>query len=125
MTKTLGRRTILKALAGAGLTPAPVAGAAVKSALRGVTPVTEDTPVGVPMGGWFSQRHRVLSALHVHNETQREAAAGHLPVHISTKRSWSLAFKSHIHEQERQELHALMTMLENDDVLSRVLEALK
>lgn len=129
----LSRRSILKALAGAGAS-APSVGRAVSTGSVGALsslgagaaesvpePPTTDPEIcgNLPLG-W-----ELASRIRRRQEHERNAMAGHLPPHIACMKSWSPAYKAHVYVQEEQALQALIDRIEEDDALaSRISELL-
>lgn len=124
MTNPIGRRGILGLFLGAGATavtqprvtlaqasaaiglPVGASVADVASAAVGCGSVGLD-------GGW-----RFINLLD-QDRYRRAEKEDRMPAHISGKKSWSPAFKSHVHCEEQRIFEAYADMLRNDSGMKR------
>lgn len=117
----IGRRRILSLFGGA--VGAAASGVSVKDAMAlssGLPPMPEGESRaagcdGVAYDGPEEPRHwRMINALRERHYEAREALHEKMGAHIATKKSWSPAFKEHVHSQEIREFREFIQRLERD-----------
>lgn len=87
----IGRRDLIRLLGGAGLTAG--AGISPKQLAAGLKVPLPGAPSGRGLAG-------IIRDLERKREAGQTASFGHLPPHIAAMRSWSTAYKAHVHAEE-------------------------
>jgi hypothetical protein len=94
----IGRRDLIRLLGGAGLTAG--AGISPKQLAAGLKVLPPVPLPGAPSGRTYTGLAGIIRDLDRKREAGQTASFGHLPPHIAAMRSWSTAYKAHVHAEE-------------------------